>query len=221
MSKYMLIKFGAKEHMEAFMDYGEVYMQTLGYYSNLEDRERGDKYEGIVKLHSSNGGVLKLKDRKNEESYSIDLTYIQMRTRDSSLQSVNVYCLYLIQLDDSDSFEFGAKISVDVVNGFGDTAVLIYDVEEFLHRVVNAAEDKNFSVVHRIVKYLNLRDYTGDLGPFKKDITFSHQCEYRIAVGRHERDNKPVKLNIGPLDGVAIMIKASDVQSLNICFSDE
>ncbi|WP_081137682.1 hypothetical protein [Halomonas sp. BC2] len=221
MPSYLLFKFGEKEHMEALINHGELYLQTLGHYADLEHRERGDKYEGVVTVRSSNGGTLKIKHPKTGEEHSIQLAYSQMRESDSSLKAVNVYCLYCLQFEETDSPEIGMRFSVDVINGFGDAAVMIYDVDAFLNRVVKAAEEKGSIVLHRIVQYLDLRDYTGDLGPFRKDSRFSHQNEYRIAVGTPERNGKPIKLNVGSLDGIATLMKSDEIQKLKFHVTEE
>ena len=221
MPSYLLFKFGEKEHMEALVNNGELYLQTLGYYADLEHRERGDKYEGVVTVRSSNGGTLIIKNPKTGEEHLIQLTYSQMRESDSSLKSVNVYCLYCLQFEETDSPEIGMQFSVDVINGFGDTAVMIYDVDAFLTRVVKSAEEKGYVVMHRIVRYLDLREYTGDLDPFRKDARFSHQNEYRIAVGAPDRNGKPIKLNIGSLNGIATLMRSDALQKLKFHVADE
>lgn len=221
MPSYLLFKFGEKEHMEALVNDGELYLQTLGHYADLEHRERGDEYEGVVTVRSSNGGTLKIRHPKTGKEHSIQLTYSQMRESDSSLKAVNVYCLYCLQFEETDSPEIGMRFSVDVINGFGDAAVMIYDVDAFLNRVVKAAEEEGSIVMHRIVRYLDLRDYTGDLGPFRKDSRFSHQNEYRIAVGTPERNGKPIKLNVGSLDGIATLMESDEVQKLKFHVAEE
>ena len=221
MPRYLLFKFGEKEHMEALMNSGELYLQTLGHYSDLEHRERGDKYEGVVTVRSSNGGTLKLKHPETGKEHAIQLTYSQMRESDSSLKTVNVYCLYCLQFEETDSPEIGMRFSVDVINGFGDAAVMIYDVDEFLNRVVKAAEEEGSIVMHRMVRYLDLKDYTGDVGPFRKDSRFSHQSEYRIAVGTPERNGEAIKLKVGSLDGIATLMTSDDVQKLTFHVADD
>lgn len=76
MPRYLLFKFGDKEHMEALINSGELYLQTLGHYSDLEHRERGDKYEGVVTVRSSNGGILKLKHPETGVEHAIQLFHV-------------------------------------------------------------------------------------------------------------------------------------------------
>lgn len=42
------LKFGKKEHIEAFRNKGQIYMNTLDYFRNLpEEGLIGDRFEGL------------------------------------------------------------------------------------------------------------------------------------------------------------------------------
>ena len=46
MERAALIKFGKYEHISALRDQGEIYMNTLPYFREIEDNDlRGDPYD--------------------------------------------------------------------------------------------------------------------------------------------------------------------------------
>jgi hypothetical protein len=54
----------------------------------------------------------------------------------------------------------------------------------------------------------------GDVGPFMKADNYSHQNEYRIVVVNPKRCGQAEKLNIGPINDIAIRIPATNVRNL-------
>lgn len=66
MNQYILIKFGAREHMERLLNEGEVYMNPLAYFrENKKSITRHDPNEGIKRIMQMKGTVLKWRNPKN------------------------------------------------------------------------------------------------------------------------------------------------------------
>lgn len=218
MNYHILIKFGAREHMERLLNEGEVYMNTLAYYRDEEKNcEKNDPNEGIKKILQMNGALLKRKNPENGKHETIaTLTNCIGRIKNSNLDKVAVYCLFHLLIPDEKEIELNAFVDERLVQGFGDTAVIIYDAAEFVTRVRNAALMRGLAHGRRPVEYVDMSTRDGEVGPFMKDISFSHQKELRIAVFDKETEPGPITLNIGCLKDIACLIPAQDVAELTV-----
>lgn len=207
--------------MKALFDYGEIYMNTLEFYRNLEDHdERKDVNEGVVRVQNHRGGILKLKNSATGTFEEVaQLTHTRIRERNSTIQNLHVYCLYYFKAE-MPIKSLGTLIAKRTQHGFGDYAVLVVDAAEFVTRVKKAAIDKGYHHYRSLVKYVDFSQEEIDVGPFVKDQAFSHQSELRIAVHTGENNGLATKLEIGSLKDIAVMVPSGSLDDISLS-SDE
>lgn len=115
---YYLVKFIDKKWADKLMD-GAVFMRAIACFEDISRRSldsqnefRGDVLEGINYSFGNQFGLIDI------------LTYRE-----------KIYCLYALEFDE----EAGALIKLDNrIIEFGDTAVIIHNMGEFLHRICYA-----------------------------------------------------------------------------------
>ena len=217
MSSLIFIKFGRRERIEKLARTGGLFLQALHVYKGIETPEIGDPYEGALKLETLDNATLKVKDKSIDQWINVGgVKWLQYREDNSGLSDLNVYCLYSLMFDQADDPQIGKNIDERVLRGFGDAALVILDVPEFLKRVKAACESKGFEFMHAHVEYVSLRDHTGEVGPFRKDESFEHQREFRIAVLDPDRNGSPLRLQLGSLKDISAVVPSE--QAANLIF---
>lgn len=212
----LLLKFGGSQRIQAFLERGELYLNTLEEYRKAEHNEqRRDQMEGTLRQTVSTRGTLLVSRSKDGPWHELpgESTFRERHTN-RELLTLNVLCLFMLTFEDTDDPRIGRTVSDDVITGFGDSAVVIFDPVEFLRRTKAEAERRGFRFDRKPVKYQDLAAHSGGIGPFVKDTRYSHQQEFRIAVDDPGRDGGSLKLEIGPIGDIAWMISASDVRDL-------
>lgn len=189
-----LLKFGAREHMEALVKEGALHMRPIGYFIDLEegDDRRGDKHEALTAYHQGPGTSLII-DEKHELSYEAGtLNFVSIRNDDE--KACNIFCLTAIT---------PTYWQVDPRNeNLGECCVVIYRPGIFLERFRKAAKPMCAQYGTGPVEYVPQSSYAGPMGPFKKFAEgYAHQNELRCLVRPGSPD--PITLKLGPLDDIA------------------
>ncbi len=162
---YYLVKFIDKKWADKLMD-GEVFMRAIACFGDISRRSadsqnefRGDVLEGI---NYSFGNQVCLIDV---------LTYRE-----------KIYCLYALEFDE----ETGRFIKPDNrILDFGDTAVIIHNTGEFLHRICYAMLDRfgnDFWTSFQRVEYDVDFSVEQPYDEFCKAISYAYQNEFRIVL---------------------------------------
>jgi hypothetical protein len=118
--------------------------------------------------------------------------------------NVHVYCMHGIKnLPD---------YNYDVENNkFGDSAIVISNLIEFVARFKSAARNKGYGLSQAPVTYVD-RKYDGDMGPFKKFDIFAYQYEFRfVLLGA---GFGPETLNIGDIRDISFLIPVTEMPKL-------
>ncbi|MCC6207514.1 MAG: hypothetical protein IT488_05120 [Gammaproteobacteria bacterium] len=212
----ILIKFGERAHMEELIHQGVVYMNTLEWYRTQENNaERHDPDEGLERIMQAKGARLYRKDPETGKSKEIaELTGGAARVWHSNLDRCKVFCLFHFTAPDDTKLELGEVVSKRTQSGFGDTAVVIYDVAGFVPQVKTAAHEQGFFHSRKFVQYVDMGTYSGEIGPFVKDLRFRHQQELRIAVLDKYMSPEPVRLRVGSLENMALLIPADEIHKI-------
>lgn len=220
MPNNIFCKFGRKVDMEALFNKGELYLQTLETFRKLEDRERGDKYEGAVKMRSDKNGKMILTNKETGEFFDLDVTESQLIERHSGISRVHIYCVYCLIFEDHEVKQLGQNFGDEIIKGFGDHVVVIFDTHSFMEKVKSAVEGLGFTLMSGRVEYLELSDYSGEVGPYRKDQSFFHQKEFRIVVMGEGRPEGPLKFSIGSLENIALIGQSEGIRNLQIEIKD-
>lgn len=218
MSTDVLLKFGKRPHMERLVNHGELFLNTLASYRAKEHCvERRDLNEGVERVIDMQGARLSKSGRDRAPPREIALINRGVgRVTNSSLDKMNVYCIFHLVLPDDQRVPLRDVIDERVWQGFGDTAVKIADAAEFVTRVKVVAKERGLEHWRKKVSYVDLQGRSQEVGPFVKDKSYSHQSELRIAIFDPNSEGGPLKLKIGALSDFATIIPASDIPALSI-----
>ena len=196
------VKFGQKEHLEALLNDGVIYMNNIDYFRKYEESQpehmRGDRYE-CFDFISQHNTIIFLGET--------DLTIEDIAVfEDRESYRGYLWSMYAIFSDHScfDSRMFD----------FGEYAVIIQDAKEFITRVQNYCKEKQLEPKCSHVKYYEEKTEQGRLNPFMKREKYSYQKEARIYIQSANPQEKLI-LNIGCLRDIAFLVKRIKVNGVD------
>lgn len=241
--KFIPVKITDKKWADRFVQ-GELFMRALadfGVWNRLQNIEntkinnnfRGDLREATVRHVEENFEseqfLLGMPSELINAIKTVD--YIDY----SDMQYFKLFCLYNLYYNEkSGTFEDPDQW----LASFGDTAVIITDMDAFIKRfliALFAQEDKNnthFIPVANIVEYY--APETADIKTplFHKTNSYAWQNELRIAIGELDTHNNfstspdqrypliqstdPILLNIGSIEDITLLIPVQDFISLDL-----
>lgn len=221
MSIHSLIKFGDRKWMDEFQR-GNLFCQQIKQFQFLEKiqmkhddlAKRGDKFEGAYEVFSHEKVKLFIND------IELDIA-APLRVNIEALSSCPIFCMYAIKTVDVESFLNNEKeylISGDVEH-FGDTAVFVTDLNEFINRVKSASKQRGFNLKYGLVEYIDVNETSGKWGPFKKPKEFDFQSEFRLML------DKPVEepayiLEIGDISDITVSIPIKNIRNMQLVDSE-
>jgi hypothetical protein len=210
----LFIKFGSKEHIEKLFYEGVLFLNTVDYFKKLESEQgiRGDFLEGASELYNfyeKDKAILTINPKQKDE-IRMNITNAQMRQFHS--YQGNIFSLYSIFDNEKET----QKIEFDkTLKNFGDTALIITDINDFLLRVGKKLKEKNFKFYWGDVDYYNAKEKSiKKLGIFNKSSDFQYQKEFRIYV--KNPINEPLKIEIGSINEISKLLKSEDLTKLKI-----
>lgn len=233
---YTLIKiFDTEAHADAFIENGEMYCRTLGHFKKLEDGElRGDVYEGIISwLQPDQISVSISYKPENEEEKFIEIKELAAPVviEHASYDRLNVYCMYAMKIPAfNETYETeeekkqlvdklntkirdGNKLGPEVV-AFGEFAVMIYNVQDFINKVKETLQKKNFRQWHGPITYYDPETFSGSFdgikAAFRKRNIYASQNEFRFAFDTNAPEGAQT-IHVGNLSGIAIKIPTKDI----------
>lgn len=206
-----LIKVGQKEHIESLLKTGQIYANTVEFFRGLEakDEQRRDNSEGAISSFEPKDFSMSL-----EDGTTLPLKYenLRMRFYAPEFEKTHLFCMYHV------TPEFAGKGPIiDPRNiEFGDTALVITDVEEFINRMQSAGEEYGLNIGP--VRYYSLNDDQFNLSVFDKPDFFKHQSEFRF----HFSDTSPgpLEFSIGSLEDIAIVIDSEKLRWTKFEYAD-
>lgn len=231
-----------KNHAKALHD-GLIYINPLAQFGigklveqkTMSNKYRDDLNEGLsVNIDSGNPRL-----NSNVITFFQDIGGIPRNVDaigeiDTRFLHENVYCLSSIFYDCEKS-EF-IKLSEKMFQ-FTDKqeglAVVIYDVKEFLNRIMRTLSDSLGSpywIAYGLVDYDFEQHNTQETDEFTKEEEFSYQQEFRIAINvlgnnfkvrkntdcfKYDVDKGTILLNIGSIKDIAFTLSVEDYINLN------
>jgi hypothetical protein len=190
---WALFRFGQGNHLEQLRKDGVVYMNSQCYFAKLEaDLLRGDRFEGTDRIIQPKA-LKRLIIESNVDSRKFIIPASQLRGPlglSLGKSSCNIYCTFAVTET--------ASFSVDETNfGFGDSFVIVLDIQTFVDRLRAAAKAVDLDLYYGFVEYYDPNVFSGETGPFKKPATFAYQKEFRFVVQPGSRD--AIVLRLGSL----------------------
>jgi hypothetical protein len=225
--KYLCKVFKEKPHALNFCA-GNILLTQLGHFTQIEanidprqDDPRRDRQEGtscVVK--PGHPGRLCVAP-PGGHPIDVPVKFVRINFSPPEVKNCYVLCMYAGVLEHDESLPPGNALAClrphTRCSEFGPWVVVLKDHMEFLSRLKLAAEKDNWkSFDHRLVEYYPT-DHTQmfDLhdAPFRKEISFSWQSEYRIVL-RSEPVREPRGfLSIGDISDIAMVFSLDEFSS--------
>ena len=209
---FPLIKFQSEERITSLQD-GLIYMNSLEWFRKHEnangDTVVGDSYEAL--LHMNEGKII-LPDTGEE----LEIHNENIKT---SVSNDYAYCMFSIN-PCVNNFSFTTE-QIENIKSFGDTALLILDIDEFLSRIRNAALKEGYEIHFGFVRYYDDTIDSADVIisllsgmhniAFWKRKMYEYQQEYRFLIHTKDFTKDHLELNIGDIRDISKVIKASQL----------
>lgn len=199
----ILLKLLPAQYESDFLD-GNLYLNTNAYFGSIDQSDivRFDPHDGIddsihvksVKIQDTNGTWLPLPISG------------PMSFRNHGSEKLNVLCIFTVTDRSGESFD-------ERNLAFGDRAVVIRDIKEFIRRVKEAAKPLERLVRHGPIEYVDRETHSGSMGPFRKFSTLAYQNEFRFVFTNGS--GHPCRLPIGDIRDIAHCIDAEHVGKLS------
>lgn len=222
LKKFIPVRILNKDRAESFAK-GEIFMRqqfNLGAWNRIRmhnDKEinnnyRGDLREGIME------NIAKLHGNELFLGYDPDLLNV---VRSAYLvdyggtQLFNLLCFTCLDYDEERDW---FKQPHQDLRLFGDTAIVIVEMDTFLRRLIKALADNPLSMLmDQITYYPKDKSMKMPNSLFFKDESYAWENELRIAVGHLDVNNHYVRNNDGkwPLKDMGDMIlKIGDISDI-------
>jgi hypothetical protein len=240
---FLPVKIYDKRWAEKLMA-GSIFMRSVYEFGkwNLDAKLRGQAKEMDNTFRGDiNEGVVKIVDPKIGDSFFNSIFTPEMKDYIPSIWYIDeglfkylkIYCMYSLTYNmNKKQFEPPDKRLGD----FGDTAVIIYNPDEFVRRIHIWLYDKfrdNINFRIRQVSYYDLFKDFGNFDIFWKEKKYEWQKEVRITVGLLDgsevrideygrrlkaliQDTNPLTLEIGSIKDIAISISTDDLVNLKL-----
>ena len=202
----ILAKLGSRERMKALAETGTVYMQKLSVYVKLENPAVGDPNEGLLARYTPENPTLRIVARVGDQE--LPLPGASLKINSTALDH-GVYCMSAIETTSGDlRGSLLAFLADRRLRDFGDTLVLFKDTPEFIRRLEAAAAAVGHELDHQAVTYV-ASTHCGDMGPFRKLDSYSHQQEWRFVTSKAIDDT--LVLQLGSLLDIAAWVDLDGV----------
>jgi hypothetical protein len=203
----MLIKFAPSWQARSFRS-GVIYMNSLEYFRGLEDeyKGRGDLFEGTYSLIAKEDFDASLPQLGINFSASAGKWIVGgISLLDEELKYYKAFCMYRLECD----FNKKRVGHIDArISNFGDTFVLLFNLEEFKRRIIAELGTGTYNVLGfagQCVEYYKYDAPSQKLGPFRKLESYKWQNEYRLIAEPIEPTLDPLILNIGDISDISII----------------
>jgi hypothetical protein len=215
----LLLKLGQREHMEMLRN-GLLYMNSLAFFKSLEsDPAREDPYEGTDSIvQPSDIGEFIF----DPHIPGLDPFHVHgappglvgpVRLARHRTSSCNIFCMFVV------TRPIDGPIFPKPYQWFGDSFVLFTNTQEFLDRVVRAAQNQGLKVEGRAVEYYDRTKYSGPTWRFRKPSIYSYQSEYRFVV--EPGVDGPFRFEIGDLSDITSEVIPLDSADEALKFSPD
>lgn len=215
--KDVLIKVQKYEYMRRFIIHGEMYMNTLMYFTEMEESTGiGDKFENSISFvrYKPIQAVIKFSNGNEIVSKPSEIN-----VREYVDQNIgNIYSMAMV---DCDVQMIGNNMKLSIINNDVfqsldsdyDTIVVIYRYDTFIERCREAFSRLNVNSSFGMVEYFSVKEFNNKINitPFMKRDKYRAQKEFRIFADF--KSNEPKIVNIGDIRDIAILIHKSGFNS--------
>ena len=228
---FLVKVYNEEQYARKFLN-GEMYANPLSYFKKIEgDKGRRDEYEGAI-ISQREGIILTLKATNQDTGEVNEITITEDDLAAPVIMTpewfnhINLFCMYAGHADvDTPYTELDLQKQLELpedCKDLGGHAIVIINVTEFFRRVQTSAHREGYGIIWSLVKYydpdIRTPAFSSEIETiFNKRDQFAYQKEFRFAIDTATGETKPITLNIGPIDDIAIYMNTSDInQSLTV-----
>lgn len=204
-----VIKIGKLEHLQKLQSKGMLFLNNLKYYREIESKEkylRKDVLEGSSS--HINLTILQLFDGLKEIPFKFKSGHLNQYVPENLKH--HVFCLYGIKSEILNSRPF---IGTELIQ-FGDSALIITDIDEFINRINNKLKLLKFDCKMGFVNYYDPSKDHPNLTPFDKPNYYEYQNEIRLLVMGHPKPT--LEIEIGSICDISVIVDSNDLLKLTI-----
>lgn len=214
----MLIKvYAEQQYADAFIDRGQLHMKTVGAFQRMEDdgSGRADPNDGMDHIFQREGLTLSFKPEgekyKDAQPWIIPSTHLAgpIKLFMNATRARHIFCAYAVSDHHVDLVRRGEPVFDRRIADLGGYAIIVTSPARFLERAKAAADARELRLGYGPVKYIHLAAHDGELDPFKKDVRFAYQHEFRLMSS--ETGDDFVNLDVGSLDDIARRFPGRDL----------
>ena len=208
---FMFIRISDEEFIDSLQKNGHIYCNTIKYFRFLEDNcKRGDKNEGKAFMKQVKGLEISLKGKVLGKAEKAQLYF------EHENNTGNIFCLYGVETPLIDKRKkFRQKVLVEKEpRSLGETALLIFQIEEFIKRISNSLDSLGKEYKISPVYYYDPNTYEGGLNHFYKSNQYKYQNEVRLWIQNTEE--KPFEFYIGDISDISHKIPVSDLDKIEV-----
>lgn len=223
---YMILKFcHTEERMNDFVS-GKFFMNTLGFFSNLESTQltngQKDDFEGTKVYWKDNGKYFNAfnyassqfehYDSEPENQDNLVRIYNAQLGRGENIEK-KIYCLYTIWVNTGEDKR--TPINKSIMEDFGNYCAVVTNINEFYRRIGIAIKSSNFewkeTPIIGFVDYIdqNTSDGVVHIGPFRKFDNHIAEQEMRLCF------------SIDGINGPLNFFEVGDLSDIVSCFRTE
>lgn len=203
---HYLLKFGEKSNIKSLYEEGEIYMNTVQTFAELDKKEVGDKFERTVEIKNFGKGIMKLTSLGTGETHNFELITAQYK-KDYLGNLGNIYCTYTLS-DKQLKRKLLHRVDKRMLS-FGTDCLVITDVIKFFKLVEDELQRLKIEYVHNLVNYRNFKKNSHTVTYFCKSHHFSYQHEHRFVV--KNKTGLPLVLKIGSLKEISSVYSSEDI----------
>ncbi len=200
------LKFGEKEHMEALYNEGLLYVNTFDYFKTLEPAldGRADYYEATEEYYAGDGLEnisLTIEYGKQKHTLSRENGWLAAAINTKGYREYS----HLYSLSCFDINRIKENKSILDERNFAPTkdyVVVIYDTKTFLERLKAKLLEYKCKCKLGFVEYIDINNYSGEMGFFKKFNEYSYQNEWRFIMSYNS--SEPLKIYLGSMLDIAM-----------------
>ncbi len=211
---HSLIKFQTKERIEQIQR-GHLYLKSCKWYRDYElqngDCVIGDAFEAMLHAHEA-----ELIITDTDQRFVIKDGLIN-----TACSNGYTFCMFSIDSKRLDSFQFSPEQKQEFKN-FGDTALLILNSNEFLHRVNKAIIEHGFLMNCGFISYfdesIDTVEYIINVSTNLRNIAFwkrkkySYQQEFRILIYSDTMLTEDhIEIDIGDISDISVILDTDSV----------
>ena len=191
-----ILKFGKQEHLFALQKYGEVYLNPLRYFWNMEvpNDHQFDKFDSILDRRNIKPGPI---DWINDDG-SISKKFVtkgELVVYPNNPDKICLFCGYAYVTENKQPSDVDTRMS-----NFGDTILVINDPKEFIERAKNEFEKEKYHMKCQLISYVP-DEYFGKMNEFTKFSKFSYQYEWRMVC--YNGPGEVFKIRIGDITDIS------------------